>query len=363
MLAPEPRRAAPPRSLAVNPLEIVSGSHSQQARVLLAEGDAACRKSFADSLRTEGYEVVAAKTGAEALEILRRAAFDMLIADSDLPDLRGLDLLRAALALRPEMPFVLLAWQATVEMAQAALTLGAGDFVTRPFPNGDLPIIAERNLTRQAIERRRAARSNNLLSLENAEEAALDTLLTALNGRGTEPPGHSERVIAYTMEIADRMGLSPAERHPIERGALLHDIGKIGIPDHILLKTGPLTPTEWTEVKKHPVIGWQMCAPIPLLREASLLTRHHHEKWDGSGYPDGLSGAAIPLGARIFALADALDAMTSERPYRSVISLAEARAEILRCVGGRFDPDIAAIFLAIPVSRLAECGSCFAAKR
>ena len=233
---------------------------------------------------------VAAKTGAETLELLRRAEFDMLIADSELPDLRGLDLLRAALTLRPETPFVLLAWRATVEMARAALTLGAGDFVTRPFPAADLPIIAERNLTRQAIQRKRAARNHPLLALHDAQEAALDTLLTALNGRGTEPPGHSERVTAYTMEIADRMRLSPSERYPIERGALLHDIGKIGIPDRILLKTGPLTPQDWIEVKKHPLIGCQMCAPIPMLRDAALLIRHHHEKWDGSGYPDGLSG-------------------------------------------------------------------------
>ena len=321
----------------------------------MAEGDAACRENFAASLRREGYEVAAAKTGAEALEFLRRTEFDIALLDSELPDRRGLDLLKAALTLRPETPFALLAWRANVEMARAALTLGASDFVTRPFPIADLPIITERNLTRQAIQRRKSGM--NPLALLPSQEGALDTLLTALNGRGTEPPGHSERVTAYTMEIADRMRLSPPERYPIERGALLHDIGKIATPDRILLKTGLLTPEEWVEVKKHPVIGHQMCAPIPMLQSAALLVRHHHEKWDGSGYPDGLAGASIPLGARIFALADALDAMTSERPYRKTISLPDARAEIQRCVGSRFDPEIAAIFLAIPVSRLEQIRS------
>lgn len=392
MPAPEPRRDLSERNAAVNlnPLELVTGilpqnfpstgnaagaslaalqqstilyesgqdakeTGSERVRVLVAEADAACRENFAASLRREGYEVVAAKTGAETLEALRRAEFDMALLDSELPDLRGLDLLRAALNLRPETPFALLAWRANVEMARAALTLGASDFVTRPFPIGDLPIIAERNLTRQALQRRK--NGLNPLSLLPSQEGALDTLLTALDGRGTEPPGHSERVTAYTMEMVDRMRLSPSERRPIERGALLHDIGKIGIPDRILLKTGLLTPEEWIEVRKHPIIGHQMCAPVPLLRDAALLVRHHHEKWDGSGYPDGLAGANIPLSARIFALADALDAMTSERPYRKIVSLPEARAEIERCVGSRFDPEIAAMFLSIPVSRLEQIRS------
>jgi response regulator RpfG family c-di-GMP phosphodiesterase len=393
MPAPEPRLASSERKAAANPnpLELVTGilpqnslytgnaaaaalaalqqsttryesvqgakeTSSERVRVLVAEADAACRENFTASLRRDGYEVVAVKTGAETLEALRRTEFDMALLDSELPDLRGLDLLRAALNLRPETPFALLAWRANVEMARAALTLGASDFVTRPFPIGDLPIIAERNLTRQALQRRKTERMNPL-SLPPSQEGALDTLLTALNGRGTEPPGHSERVTAYTMEMIDRMRLSPSERYPIERGALLHDIGKIGIPDRILLKTGPLTPEEWVEVRKHPVIGHQMCAPVPLLRDAALLVRHHHEKWDGSGYPDGLAGANIPFSARIFALADALDAMTSERPYRKTISLPEARAEIERCVGSRFDPEIAAMFLSIPVSRLEQIRS------
>ncbi len=369
MPTPEPRRASPERSaaplflqpsapqssanaLAVNPLEIVAGTGANPVRVLLVEADAACRTQFAANLRGEGYEVAAVKTGAEALALLRRSPFDLALLDSDLPDLRGLDLLRVALKYSPQTPFVLLAWRANVEMARAALTLGAGDFVTRPFPLTDLPVIAERNLTVQSAQRRNSARRP--IDLLPSQESALDTLLTALKGRGTEPPGHSERVTAYTIETADRMGLPAQERYGIERGALLHDIGKIGIPDRILLKSGPLTPEEWTEVRKHPVIGWQMCAPIPLLADASLVVRHHHERWDGSGYPDGLSGAEIPPGARIFAFADAFDAMTSERPYRKTVSMAEARAEIERGVGSRYDPEIAAIFLNILPARLEQ---------
>jgi putative nucleotidyltransferase with HDIG domain len=180
----------------------------------------------------------------------------------------------------------------------------------------------------------------------------LEALLAALDTRDTETEGHSERVAAYTMLIAQRLNLSEEELPHIERGALLHDIGKIGVPDHILYKPGPLTPDEWEIMKQHPVVGYKMCMKIEMLRPAAPIVLHHHERWDGKGYPYGLSGEEIPLGARIFAIADTLDAMTSDRPYRKALSFAQAREEIERCAGAQFDPELVKVFLSVPEEEL-----------
>jgi HD-GYP domain-containing protein (c-di-GMP phosphodiesterase class II) len=153
------------------------------------------------------------------------------------------------------------------------------------------------------------------------------------------------------MELADRMAIPPGQLYHIERGALLHDIGKIGISDRILQKSGKLTAEEWAEVRKHPVIGYQMCADIEMLEPAAQIIRHHHERWDGMGYPDRLKAEAIPMGARIFAVADALDGITSDRPYRAARPLSVAREEIAGHSGKQFDPDVVRVFLAIPESR------------
>jgi HD-GYP domain-containing protein (c-di-GMP phosphodiesterase class II) len=154
------------------------------------------------------------------------------------------------------------------------------------------------------------------------------------------------------MLIAQQLNLSEAELQHIEHGALLHDIGKIGVPDHILYKPGPLTPEEWEVMKQHPVIGYKMCMKIEMLRPAAPIVLHHHERWDGRGYPYGLNGAEIPLGARIFAIADTLDAMTSDRPYRKALSFAQAREEIERCAGSQFDPELVRVFLELPEEQL-----------
>ena len=184
-----------------------------------------------------------------------------------------------------------------------------------------------------------------------SKESVLDALLTALNTRDAEAEGHSKRVTAYTIEIADHLELPETERYHIERGALLHDIGLIGVPDSVLSKPGKLTEEDWAEIRQHPVIGYEMCSKIDLLKTAAKIVLHHHEAWDGSGYPHGLQGVDIPLGSRIFALADTLDAMTSARPYRAALPFETARAEIEKHSGKQFDPELVKIFLSIPHTR------------
>jgi putative nucleotidyltransferase with HDIG domain len=187
---------------------------------------------------------------------------------------------------------------------------------------------------------------------ESAYDSTLRALSAALDVRDRELEGHSQRVARYMELMARELRLAKVDLPTLRRGALLHDLGKIGMPDEILRKAGELESSEWTIMKRHPAYGARILAGIPFLSGAAEIVRHHHEHFDGSGYPDGLAGEEIPLGARIFALADAFDAMTSDRPYRKAMTLADALKEIERCSGGQFDPTIATAFLNIPTERL-----------
>jgi len=320
-----------------------------KARMLVVDDDELVRETFAAMLSDEGYAVRCAASGSDALRCLTEATFDMMLCDIFMPDQNGFELLELVTALYPDMPVILITAFGDVAMARDALNLGACDFITKPCSSGELPIVVERNLTRQILLRKNAQRHK--LALQTSNETVLDALLSALNTRDTETKGHSERVTAYTMEIADCMGIGAGEMYHIERGALLHDIGKIGVPDRILLKPEALTPAEWVEMRKHPVIGYDMCSKIEMLRFAAKVVLHHHEAWDGSGYPGGLAGKNIPLGSRIFAVADTLDAMTSDRPYRAAVSFDIARAEIEKFSGRQFDPEVVEAFLSISADR------------
>jgi putative nucleotidyltransferase with HDIG domain len=187
---------------------------------------------------------------------------------------------------------------------------------------------------------------------ESAYDSTLRALSVALDVRDRELEGHSQRVARYMELMARELRLAKVDLPTLRRGALLHDLGKIGMPDEILRKAGELESSEWTIMKRHPAYGARILAGIPFLSGAAEIVRHHHEHFDGSGYPDGLAGEEIPLGARIFALADAFDAMTSDRPYRKAMSLPDALKEIERCAGGQFDPAIATAFLNLPTERL-----------
>lgn len=187
---------------------------------------------------------------------------------------------------------------------------------------------------------------------ERTYDATLAALSSALDVRDTETEGHARRVVRYMELIAEGMNV-PVEQHAtLRRGALLHDIGKIGVPDHILRKAGPLTENEWYTMKTHPDLGAKIIANVPFLEEVAVIIRAHHERWDGNGYPEGLAGERIPLGARIFAVADSFDAMTSDRPYRRGRHLDEAFAEIQRCSTTQFDPAVVTAFLAVPTEKI-----------
>jgi HD-GYP domain-containing protein (c-di-GMP phosphodiesterase class II) len=211
-----------------------------------------------------------------------------------------------------------------------------------------------------AVSRQSAALKQALDELHATYDSTLHALSAALESRDRETEGHALRVVAYTARLAQQAGLDRQQLQPLLRGALLHDVGKIGVPDSILNKAGPLTDGEWKEMRRHPLIGAQMLQEIPFLADALPVVRHHHERFDGSGYPHGLKGEAIPLGARIFSVVDTFDAITSDRPYRTARSVSEARAEIMRCAGTQFDPSVVEAFLAVPEQEwrtLAETGA------
>lgn len=196
-----------------------------------------------------------------------------------------------------------------------------------------------------------------VLQLEHAYDSTLVALSAALDARDQSTEGHTQRVTACTIALAKHIGVAQAELLHIERGALIHDIGKIGISDSILHKPGPLTTEEWVEMKKHPELGHQILKAIPFLQEEALIALSHHERYDGRGYPRGLAGEEIPLGARLFAVADALDAIVSDRPYRKARSFREAREEIQRNSGTQFDPRVVETFLNIGDEEWAELGA------
>jgi len=319
-------------------------------RVLIVDDDTLVRDTLRFVLEDAGYDVWATTHGADALAVLESQPIDIVLSDIFMPGMKGFDLLKQIRQRRPGVPVILITGFGNIEMARQALKEGATDFVTKPYNVHEIPILIERNLTRHTLESLRIRDMQE--EVQRSYRATLEALLAVLDTRDTETEGHSERVAAYTMLIAHQLGLPKEELPHIERGALLHDIGKIGVPDHILYKPGPLTPDEWEIMRQHPVIGYRMCMKVGMLHPAAPIVLHHHERWDGKGYPHGLSGEEIPLGARIFAIADTLDAMTSNRPYRKALSFAQAREEIERCAGTQFDPELVKVFLSLPEEEL-----------
>ena len=201
---------------------------------------------------------------------------------------------------------------------------------------------------RETFKRERERRHE----LRRSYMATVRALCNAVEARDAYTGKHAERVAAYGMEIAKVLDAPFAEDPEVEFGFLLHDVGKVAVPDSILWKPEPLTPEERTLMERHPLVGWEILREIDFLGEAKLVVRHHHERWDGAGYPDGLAGDVIPLAARVFAVADVLDALTTIRPYRPPSPLEVAREMIAESSGTQFDPEVVDAFMQIPSSRL-----------
>ncbi|HEX7728043.1 MAG TPA: HD domain-containing phosphohydrolase [Terracidiphilus sp.] len=341
-----------------------SGPRSRYvARVLIVDDEAHVRSMIGATLEHQGYEVHLATGGVEAADRLERNAYDLVLTDIVMQEGSGITLLERIHAQYPNLPVVMVTAIHDISVAIDSMRRGAYDYLLKPFERDHLVATVQRALEhRHALQESKSYQQNleqvvrartemlrqAMEDLEHSYDVTLEALGDALDLKDSETEGHSKRVTAYTIALARAMGISPAEIKVIARGAFLHDIGKMAIPDEILQKPGKLTPEEQQVMREHCSRGYQMLRKIPFLSEAAEIVFSHQEHYDGTGYPNGLRGNVIPIGARIFAVADALDAITSDRPYRKAQSYDMAREEINRCAGTQFDPEVVEVFLKIP---------------
>jgi putative nucleotidyltransferase with HDIG domain len=324
--------------------------------ILVVDDEQAIRDVLSEGLNDSGYRCDTASDGAEALEKVRGNGFELVVSDIDMPQMDGVQLLQEIKKIRPDTEIIMLTGVVDVDTAVQSIRMGASDYLTKPFNLAEVRITVER-----ALEKRRLIRENReyqrtletrvqerTAELSRSYQTTLEALATALDTRDTETLGHSLRVAAYTVHVAKRMGVVEPDLTDIYRGALLHDVGKIGVPDAILRKPGKLTPEEWVEMRKHPEIGYRILEGIQFLEPSRQIVLSHQERYDGTGYPRGLKGKEIPIGARIFSVVDTLDAMTSDRCYRKALSYDTARAEVIKYSGTQFDPEVVKVFLQVP---------------
>ena len=332
-------------------------------RVLVVDDETPVRSMIAAALERQGYAVELAGGGREALEALELNTFNLVLTDIVMQDVNGIALLERIHALQPNLPVVMVTAVHDISVAIDSMRRGAYDYLLKPFERDQLLNTVERAINhRQALEETQnyhdsleemvRARTEMLRhameDLEHSYDVTLEALGDALDLKDSETEGHSKRVTAYAIALARAMGIPPDEIKIIARGAFLHDIGKMAIPDEILRKPGKLSPEEQTIMREHCARGYHMLRKIPFLAGAAEIVYCHQEYYDGNGYPNGLRGREIPIGARIFAVADTLDAITSDRPYRKARGFDTAREEILRCSGTQFDPVVVEVFLKIP---------------
>ena len=335
-------------------------------RILVVDDEDSIREIVCSMLTAAGYQCRQAASGIEALAILGNDEdFSLMLTDLMMRDLDGIGLLEQTKNKYPEMPVIMVTAVHDISVALAAIRNGAYDYLLKPFEREQLLAAVRRAIeTRRLRAENRAYQSNleslvaarteqlrqTMADLERSYDITLEALGDALDLKDAETEGHSKRVTAFTIAIARAMGLQAERIRVIARGAFLHDIGKMAIPDAILRKPGSLNEEEKAIMREHCYRGYQMLRKIPFLLEAAEIVYAHQEKFDGTGYPRGLRGEQIPLGARIFAVADTLDAITSDRPYRAAQSIQAARDEIKRFSGIQFDPQVVRTFLTMPDS-------------
>jgi putative nucleotidyltransferase with HDIG domain len=331
-------------------------------RILIVDDEGGIRSVLYDLL-SEHYACSEEASAVAALGLLRTQQFDLVISDITMPGMSGLEMIPHLERIAPDTVVVMISGMQTVESAIEALRLGAFDYLMKPFDLRQVEAGVKRALEHRSlllakrqheeqleelVEQRTRELDQALGSLDQAYRSTLRALTAALETRDAETHGHSERVVTYSLRLGREYGLDNAQMKALEFGALLHDIGKIGVPDAILRKPAALTEEEWVHMRAHPLHGQQILRGIEFLEGAARVVAQHHERWDGSGYPLGLLADDIDVCARIFSVADAFDAMTSDRVYRKGKSYAAAAEELDRWAGRQFDPQVVAAFHRVP---------------
>jgi cyclic di-GMP phosphodiesterase len=348
---------------------------NKEVSILIIDDEESIRRLLAMYL-SEEYACLTAVSAEEAIELLASNSFNLVITDISMPGTSGIELSQYIHQAYPDTAVIIVSGMSDINYAIEAMRQGAFDYITKPFDLSQVLIavdravryqvlIAEKRLYEQSLEEAVRLKTAELRSLNSDlnqmlealyqhYRATLRALAGALEARDVEIAGHSVRVVAYSLRLGRELGLAHKDLIGLEQGALLHDIGKIGISDSILLKRGALNEKEWEEMREHINHGLRIINGIDFLKGAAPVVGEHHEKYDGSGYPLGLRAEMIHINARIFAVADAFDAITSDRPYRRAASYEHARSEIVANSRKHFDPTVVNAFLNIPESEWRE---------
>jgi putative two-component system response regulator len=334
----------------------------RRERVLIADDEPEIRNVLSDLL-SPSHDCTTVGSAEEALARLRDYGYDLVISDIMMGGMSGLELIPRVLEMSHDTVVIMISGVQTVESAINALRAGAFDYVMKPFDLQHVEAAVARALEHQhlraekrryetyleeVVGRRTAELDEALRSLGGAYRSTLKSLTAALEARDSETHGHSERVVNFSLRLGRELELDEEGLRSLEFGSLLHDIGKIGVPDAILRKPSALDEAEWVRMREHPLHGQKILSGIRFLEGAARVVAQHHERWDGTGYPLGLRGTQIDLNARIFSVADAFDAITSDRVYRRGRSYEDAVAELDAFSGRQFDPKVVEAFRRVP---------------
>ncbi len=325
--------------------------------ILIVDDEATILELFSEMLVELGHRVTAVADPEAALGAVAPGRFDIVFLDHFLGPQLGLDLMPQLAAADPDLSFVMITANGSTDLAVEAMQRGASDFLIKPFFEEDIVRSIDYVRKKRELDLQRrglmlemeswvAAKTEEIIEVNFA---VLTALARAVETKDLGTYGHSMRVCGYAELIAEHMGLPGSDREDLRAAAMLHDIGKIGISDVILGKPGPLSDAEMATVRKHPENGVEILRPLPHYASLLPVILHHHEHLDGSGYPLGLRGSAIPLLARIISVADTYDAIVSDRPYRKAASHEEAVAELARMAGKQFDPGVVSVFIDVLV--------------
>lgn len=348
---------------ALNGLMDVSDMPDSKGRVLVVGGEAGIRKLVSEKLLSEGFDCEACSGGEEALPLLGGRKFDAVISDLRMPGMPWIELLEETRRQQPHVAFLVVTGVDDVHIAIDAMKRGAVDYLVKPvrldlvqaslqralqIKRNELELGRHRQILARMVEEHRRQLQAAKRRIELTYDETLEAVAVALDLRAYPTAGHSRRVTLYSLEIAKTLHCSEGQLKHIERGSYLPDIGNIGITDAILLKEGKLTPQESRVMQRHVGIGYELVRRTAFLARSTEIVLVHRERYDGTGYPQGLVGNEMPLGARILAVADTLDATTSDRPYRRALPFSAARQEVVRESGRQFDPQVPEAFLSIP---------------
>ncbi len=333
-------------------------------RILVIE-ESTVAAALTTALTEAGHSVTAVASAAKGVEALASTPeYDLLIAGLSMTQADGVHLLDRCKQEHPDIPVIVLAAAKDAPQALTAVREGAYDFLVKPLDHDPLILAVSRALEHRRLKRENqayrvsAAQSSGaqdpehlrqvMTNLQQSYDLTLEIAADLQNLKDAESVAHAKRVTAFTIALSRALGLSSEDIRVVARGAMLHDIGMIAVPDAIIQKPSPLTATEMRILREHSFQGYQVLKKIPFLSEAAEVVYAHEERYDGTGFPRGLKGQAIPMGARIFCVAHALDAILTDRPYRQAKSLPEARVEIAQLAGKQFDPAVVRVFLDMP---------------